>query len=346
MNFEELKAREPSLVLAKGRLANPVETISPAADPTENSFVFIKNDKILKSFLKTLEAKKRSFANLGAVIGKDFFETIAEDQTTSLDAQVAWLATVDNVDAAMCSLSKPFYDLKYANLNYYVDGRQMGTADVSPDAEIAQNVFIGEGCVIEEKVTIMAGCVLMPNARIKKGTVIFPNATVYPYTVIGENCRIHAQVVIGADGFGYNFIRGEHRKIWHFGGVLIGNNVEIGASSSIDTGTFSPTSIGDGTKIDNFCQIAHNSKIGKHCVLCGRAGLAGSVTLEDYVVIGAGGGCAPGALLREGTQVGAMAVVSENAVWGPKETLGGHPARPLKEWLKNQARLNLLAKKK
>lgn len=339
MNFAELKKAEPSLALLAGEEDSvQPRSISTAGHPEPDTFVFLKN----KKFLQKLLEHESLPSGLGAVLDKKLADL--PDVGESLKNKLSWRATVESVDAAMCSLSKPFYDEKFNHLNMQVDGRQMGSSDIHPEAEISQNVFIGEGCVIEKDVVIMPGCAIMPNSTVKEGTILFPNVTVYPYVEIGRHCRIHSQCVLGGDGFGYNFAAGEHKKIWHFGGVIIGDRVEIGANSCVDAGSFGPTIVGDGTKLDNFVQIAHNNKIGKHCVLCGRAGLAGSVTLEDYVVIGAAGGCAPGALLKKGTQVAAMAVISENAVWGPGETLAGHPARPLKEWLKKQARLNKLAK--
>lgn len=341
MEFSTLKQHDPSLELQFGAEGDSVSGICNAQNPIENNFAFIKNSKFLTKFLEA-----ESMVKIGLILPESFFTSLNDEQLSALKERANWAATTKSVDKAMCSLSKPFYDKKFSDLNYHVDGRQMGSATVDPDSEIAQGVFIGENCKISRGVVIMPGCVVMPNCEIGENTILFPNVTLYPYSKIGSGCRLHSNAVIGSDGFGYNFIDGEHKKVWHFGGVEIRNNVEIGSGTCVDAGAFEPTFIDDGTKLDNHVQIAHNNKIGKHCVLCGRAGLAGSVTLEDYVVIGAAGGCAPGATLKKGTQVAAMAVVSENAVWGPGETLAGHPARPLKEWLKNQARLRILANKK
>ncbi len=185
----------------------------------------------------------------------------------------------------------------------------------------------------------------MPNVQIGDGTIIFPNVTLYPFTSIGENCRIHAGTVIGTDGFGYNFFNGEHQKIWHLAGVEIANDVEIGCNTMIDAGAFTPTSIGNGTKIDNAVQLSHNVKVHNHVVICGTTGIAGSVEIEDYCAFGAGAGVAPAAKLGKGSQVAARAVVSENAVVAPGEVMAGHPARPLKDWMRSQATLRRLSKK-
>ncbi|MBC76235.1 MAG: UDP-3-O-(3-hydroxymyristoyl)glucosamine N-acyltransferase [Halobacteriovoraceae bacterium] len=342
MKFSELKSVGPSLNLKFGEEDQiDIHSISTPSTPLENTFVFIKNKKFLESFLSG-----DLCSNLGAVFTNKLFETLDEEQLKELKEKLSWLATVESVEEAMCAFSKPFYDQKFSSLNLHVDGRQMGSAEIDPSAEIAQNVFIGEGVKVGPNVTIMPGCVIMSNSEIGAGTILFPNVTIYPYTSLGGNCRIHSNTTIGSDGFGYNFLGGEHKKVWHFGGVVIKDNVEIGANSAVDAGAFTPTFIDSGTKIDNFCQVAHNSKVGKHCVICGRAGVAGSVTLDDYVIMGAGSGCAPGAHLKTGTQVAAMGIVSENAVWGPKAVLAGHPARPLKEWLRTQAKINILTKKK
>ncbi|MEX1098947.1 MAG: hypothetical protein WEB87_00890, partial [Bacteriovoracaceae bacterium] len=269
MNFDDLKAAEPSFKIKKGEASKlKIQTISTPKALARNSCVFIKNNKFLNALLDAEVPEE-----VCLVAPESFYDSLEKEKLAALESAAAWLASVDSVELAMCSLSRPFYEQKFKGLNTFVDGRQMGTADVDPDAEIAQNVFIGEGCVIEEGAVVMSGCALMPKTRVGAGTVLFPNVTLYPFTQIGKQCRIHSQTVIGADGFGYNFVGGEHKKIWHFGGVVIEDNVEIGACSTVDAGSFTPTFIGSGTKLDNFCQIGHNCSVGRHCVLCGRAGL-------------------------------------------------------------------------
>ena len=320
-----------------------VFSISHAYEPSDNSFIFIKNKKFLNEIGRL--SKQDKYLNAGIVFEKSFFTNTDED-LGELKKKFSWFATVDNVNSAMCSFSKPFYDEKYGSLNYFVDGRQMGTAEVDPTAQIAQNVFIGENCKIGKDVKIYPGTVILPNVEIGEGSILFPNITIYPFVKIGTNCRIHASASIGTDGFGYNFIGGEHVKIWHLAGVEISNNVEIGASSKIDGGAFMPTRIGKGTKIDNLVQISHNVQVGDHNIFAGKSGVAGSVETEEYCIFAASAGSAPGARLGKGTQVAALGIVSENAIIAPGSVLSGHPARPLKEWLKSQAKLRQLIKKK
>jgi len=306
------------------------------------SIVFLKNAKFLKKFESNISQAIN--LKIGAVIDEKFFNLMSSDIKSEL-LKLPWLAVTSNVANSLTSLSKPFYDKKMAGLNTQVDGRQMGTTEIDPSAYIAQNVFIGEHVKIGAKVEIMPGCVILPHSEIGDNTKIYPNVTIYPYSWIGKNCRIHSGVVIGSDGFGYTFHQGQHVKIWHMGGVTIHDDVEIGSNTSIDMGTFSPTTIGAGTRIDNLVQIAHNVKTGRGCVICGQAGIAGSVVLEDYVVLGGRAAIGPDCHIGAGSQLAGGAKVSEGAVWPAGSKLGGHPAKDLKEWSRGIAYLRMMSLK-
>lgn len=342
MNIQQLKDIDKSFNICFGNKASvEVFSISHAYEPYDDSFIFIKNKKFLAEIGRLSQNDK--FPKTGIIFEQNFFESLGD--LTALKERFSWFATVENVNRAMCDFSKPFYDKKYGELNYFVDGRQMGTASIDSFSDIAQNVFIGENVTIEKNVRIYPGSVILPNCHISEGTVIYPNVTLYPFTKIGSNCRIHSGVTIGTDGFGYNFIDGIHQKIWHLAGVEIGEDVEIGASSKIDGGAFLPTRIGKGTKIDNLVQISHNAQIGEHNIFAGKAGVAGSVETDSYCVFAASAGAAPGARIGKGCQMAALCIVSENAVIEAGSVLSGHPARPLKEWLKSQAKLRQLINK-
>ena len=338
---KELLQIEPSLKIVAGNIDGlSIQTISHFTELVSDSFVFANKPKILKELSEQKEER------VGLIVEESLWSAQDSELQKKLTKAFMWVGTVDSVDHAMCKLSKPFYDAKFSELNYFVDGRQMGSAQVDPDAEIAQGVFIGSDCKIGPGVKIMPGCVILPNVEIAAGTIIFPNVNIYPYTTIGENCRIHSGTVIGCDGFGYNFFDGHHQKIWHIGGVEIADHVEIGCNTMIDAGTFNPTRIGSHSRVDNDVQISHNVQIHKNVIVCGTTGIAGSVVIEDYCAFGAGAGVAPSAHLEQGVQVAARAAVSANARVKKGETVAGHPARPLREWLKTQATLNRLAKKK
>jgi UDP-3-O-[3-hydroxymyristoyl] glucosamine N-acyltransferase len=281
---------------------------------------------------------------LGLVIDEKFFSLMNTELKQKVES-MPWILTSPNIALSLTNLSKPFYDSKMKDLNTQVDGRQMGTTEIDPTARIAQNVFIGEHVKIAANVEILSGSVILPHVSIGENTKIYPNVTIYPYSTIGKNCRFHSGVVIGSDGFGYTFHQGQHQKIWHMGGVIIHDGVEIGSNSSVDMGTFSPTVIGPGCIIDNLVQIGHNVKLGRGCVLCGQSGVAGSAILEDFVVLGGRAAIGPDSHIGMGTQVAGGAKVNESSIWPAGSKLGGHPARDLKEWMKGFAYLRKVSLK-
>ncbi len=335
MKLSDLKKYDSTLKF-EANMDWPEEILAISAfdELKPQSILFIKNLKFFKKFEPLLD--KAIHLKIGLIVDESFYALLKEESREAL-RKLPWLGLAPNIALSLTMLSKPFYDLKFKNINYQVDGRQMGTTDIDPSARISQNVFIGENVKIGAGVEILPGSVILSHVEIGDNSIIYSNVTVYPFTKIGRQCRIHAGVVIGSDGFGYTFHQGQHHKIWHMGGVCIHDHVEIGSNTSVDMGTFSPTVIGQGTKIDNFVQIAHNCKIGKGCVLCGQSGLAGSVTLEDYVVLGGRAAVGPDAHLGMGTQLAGGAIVNDGAHWPAGSKLGGHPAKDIKEWMRGLA---------
>jgi UDP-3-O-[3-hydroxymyristoyl] glucosamine N-acyltransferase len=162
-----------------------------------------------------------------------------------------------------------------------------GGARIGANVHVGAYVTVGAGCVIGDNAAVRDGVRIMENCQIGGQTMIFENVVIYRDTIIGKRCRIHANSTIGSDGFGY--VRddgGVYVKIPQTGRVVIEDDVEIGANTSIDRATLDETRIGSGTKIDNQAQIGHNCRVGKNVVIAGLSGLAGSVTLEDGVIIG------------------------------------------------------------
>src|SRR5205807_3439123 len=144
---------------------------------------------------------------------------------------------------------------------------------------------VGEGTVVGARCRLHSGAVVGRHCRLGDDVVLYPNAVLYDGTVLGSRVIIHANAVIGADGFGYRLQNGRHVKVPQLGHVELGDDVEIGACTTIDRGTFQATRIGAGTKIDNLVQIGHNCKIGRHNLLVSQMGIAGSSTTGDYVVM-------------------------------------------------------------
>lgn len=302
-----------------------IDTICDLDSLKENSLLFINDAKFLKRFLDSKNLPKLHFV----------IATKLESEIESLRPYALSLWSSANPSVSMSKISKPFFDEKMAHLNSWHDGRQSGEVRVDPTSLIAQGVFLSEGVVIGANVKIHSGVVIGAACEIGEGTEIYPNVTIYPFTKIGKNTRIHAGATIGADGFGYNFDAGIHHKVWHFGGVIIGDNVEIGANSCVDMGTFSPTVIGLGSKIDNHVQVGHNCKLGNGVILCGHVAIGGSTALGDFTVVGGKAGFGNGLTLGKACQVAGGALV--NCDWPDGSVVAGHPARPVKEWLKGVA---------
>ena len=306
--------------------------LSPLSAVRPFTLTFLKNRKFFNEFLTSRQSQE--IDNVYLLVEKKFFDRLEScpEEMEVLKKTFKGMGTVASVDLAMALLSRPFYEEKYENANSMVDGRQMGTAKVHPSAQISQGVFVGEETVIESDVFIYPGTVIMGHCHIGEGTVVYPNVSVNDGTVIGPRCRIHSGTVIGSDGFGYHFHQGLHHKVWHLGGVRIGRDVEIGANCTIDRGAFKDTVIGDGTKIDNSVQVAHNCQLGKGVILCGQVGLSGSVTIGDYAMFGGQSGVRPGLSVGARSTVVGRSVVLDD--WPDGSKIAGYPAMNQRDWLK------------
>ncbi len=192
---------------------------------------------------------------------------------------------------------------------------------VGPHCVIGDRVSLGENTVLEARVCLGPGVVLGDDCRLLPGVVVMDGCR------LGDRVTLHPGVVVGADGFGYESGPEGHAKIPQVGGVVVGDDVEIGAGSTVDRARFSDTVIGEGTKIDNLVQIGHNVRVGRHCILCAQVGIAGSTELEDFVVLGGQVGVAGHIRLGRGAQAGAQSGISRNIQAG--NTVFGSPALPL-----------------
>lgn len=322
----EAKYKTP-LQLVKGKSEHALSGLCSPQQLQSNGLVVIKDKKLLESLNDVPE-------KMSLVLSSKHWESLKDHPTLS---QFENIVTIDEPAVAIAKWSEEFFQLARSNDNDFVDGRQMGTAKVHPTALIAQNVFIGKNVVIGAHTKIASGAVILSNSIIGDNCEIFSNVTIYQNVSTGNNCRIHAGTVIGADGFGYVFHQGSHLKIWHFGGVKVGNNVEIGANSCVDGGTFSPTFIGDGTKLDNHVQIGHNCQLGRGVIICGHVAIGGSTKIGDYTVFGGKSGSGDNYNIGAQCQIAGGALV--NCDWPDKSIVGGHPARPLKEWMRGLAYL-------
>jgi len=218
---------------------------------------------------------------------------------------------------------------------------------------------IDKSALTEEGVSIDAGAVVGPRAEIGSGSVIGANAVIGAGVRIGRDCSIgsnttltnaligdrviiHPGCKIGQDGFGFVMGGNGHLKVPQVGRVIIQDDVEIGAGTTIDRGAIRDTVIGEGTKIDNLVQVGHNVSIGRHCVIVAQTGISGSSTLEDFVVLGARVGLNNNVTIGEGAQIAAISVVHGDVPPGAR--WGGTPAKPVKQWFREMKILERLAR--
>ena len=215
------------------------------------------------------------------------------------------------------------------------------TAVVSPAAVFGREVSIGPYCVIEtgarlgDRAVIMAGCYVGPRVEIGDDCMLYPRVSVREDCVLGARVILHPGVVIGSDGFGFAFDSGRYHKVPQVGNVIIGDDVEIGANTTVDRATTHSTRIGEGSKIDNLVQIGHNVVIGRHCIVVAQVGISGSTELEDYVTVGGQAGLAGHIRVGHGAMIGGQSGVTKSV---PAETvMTGYPAMPHNLWKRIQA---------
>lgn len=202
--------------------------------------------------------------------------------------------------------------------------------DIDDSAYLGPYVVVGDDCRIESGVALHAHVVLGKRCHIGVGSVLHPHAVLYDETHLGDGVIVHSGAVLGADGFGYATHQGKHVKVPQVGRAVLEDEVEVGANSAVDRALLEETRIGAGSKIDNLVQVGHNVTLGRGCILCGQAGIAGSTQLDDYVVLGGQAGASGHIRLGTGVQVAAKSAVLQSVENGLR--VGGIPAVDLREW--------------
>jgi UDP-3-O-[3-hydroxymyristoyl] glucosamine N-acyltransferase len=209
------------------------------------------------------------------------------------------------------------------------------SASIHPSARLAADVVVepfvvvGRNSVIGKGSHLRAGVVVGANCRLGDEVRLHPHVVLYDNTIVGNRVIIHANCVIGADGFGYRCRDGRHEKVPQLGHVEIGDDVEIGACSTIDRGTFGATRIGAGTKIDNLVQIAHNCRIGRHNLFVSQSGIAGSSSTGESVIVAGQAGIVDHVNIGAGAIIGAQAGVTKDVL--ESQAVLGSPATPMRE---------------
>jgi len=218
---------------------------------------------------------------------------------------------------------------------------------ISERTVVGKNVLIGTDCSIHpfavladkvrigNRVTIYPGVYVGQDSVIDDDSVLYANVSIGHKIAVGKRVIIHSGTVIGSDGFGFVTEGGTHHKIPQVGGVIIEDDVEIGANCSIDRATLGNTQIKKGTKLDNQVHVAHNVAIGEHCLLAGQSGIAGSSTLGNYVVLGGQVAVSDHITVGDRVMAGGRAVITKNVEAG--QIIAGFYAMPVRDWLKVQA---------
>ena len=218
------------------------------------------------------------------------------------------------------------------------------SAVIGKGSKIGAGCYIGKNVVIENDTVVYPNVTILDDVKIGNHTIIWSGVVIRERSVIGSYCILHPNASIGADGFGFRPSPDGKGliKISHIGNVVIGNGVEIGANSCVDRGKFGSTVVGDGCKIDNLVQIAHNSRMGRCCIMAGSSGLAGSVTLGDGVIVGGGVCISDHVNVGSGALVGGMSGVMQDVAAGEKVL--GYPAIAARDALKQWAILRKLVR--
>lgn len=316
--------------LCKGRLLSPdatagavIRTVSTLIDAGEDAVSWIAGNKHAKSLANSKAA---------IIIGSD--ELLAADPR-GLVVNDPELAIAEVLDFFLIRAEAPPLGVH-------------PTAIIHPTVKLDTNVAVGAHAVLLAGVHIGANSVIHEgvslgrDVRIGRDSVIYDRVVVYDRCELGDRVIVHSGAVIGADGFGYIFRDGRHRKTAHIGTVIIEDDVEIGANTCIDRAKIGATRIGRGTKIDNLVMVAHNVQIGPLCVLAGQTGISGSVRLGTGVAMGGNSGVADGHCIGDGARIAATSVAFADVEAG--EVVFGTPAQNRTTALRDQARVRRLAR--
>lgn len=314
MNIKELAIKlDGELVLENDKQASTHLTgVSPIEDGYEGSVSFLSTSE----YSKYVSSTKASCL----LVSKSF-----------PDAPCAQIVVKDPY-ACFALTTQIFYKPTHSFSGISDKAMISRNAVVSDEATVYAGAFIDEGASIAKGAVIYPGVFIGKNAKVGENSVLRANVVLEYECIVGHNCLIHNGATIGADGFGFTPFKGEMIKIAQTGNVVIEDNVEIGGGSNIDRATMGSTVIGQGSKLDSYLHIAHNAKVGKHNLLCGGVGLAGSCSTGDYVVLGGGVSVANHVHIGTGVRVGAQSVITKT-IEEPGDYCG-YPAIPMKEWRK------------
>jgi UDP-3-O-[3-hydroxymyristoyl] glucosamine N-acyltransferase len=331
-SLEQIAKAVGARLVGDGRLE--VSGVTSIESASSQDLVFVEDEKHLPAALRS---------KAGGVIAAEFAASAASGKP---------LLICDHPKLAFARASRMLQE------GSHVEAQQAGnvhpTAVIHPSATLGSGVsvdahaVIGECAQIGPGSRIGAGCAIAAGVKVGEACEIYPNVAVYAGTTIGDRVIVHAGAVLGSDGFGYVRDRktGRYEKFPQVGRLVIEEDVEIGANTTIDRGALDETRVHRGSKIDNLVHIGHNCKIGENVVIAAQTGLSGSITIENSVVLGGQVGIGEHARIGEGVMLGGQGGVLPNKVLrGKGVPFWGTPAQPLRQYLKQLATLARLAKK-
>jgi UDP-3-O-[3-hydroxymyristoyl] glucosamine N-acyltransferase len=311
---------EQLAALVRGRLVGDgtvaIHSARPVSEAGPGDITFIESDRYAK-LLRTSPAS-------AALVGPHF-----RTSSPVIKDDLAVIEVDDPISAFVTIRQHLSGEQKTRWSGIHSHACVASTAKIGENVAIYPFVYVGDEAEIGEGTTLFPGAVIGERCRIGQGCTIHPNAVLYAEVVLADRVEVHAGTVLGGDGFGYRQVDGRHIKIPHTGRLEIESDVEIGANCAIDRATFEATRIGEGTKIDNLVMIGHNNQIGRHNLLCGQVGIAGSCTTGHHVIMAGQAGIKDKTTIGDGVIVGAQAGVHRNIPSG--QHVLGAPAIPVRE---------------
>ncbi len=332
-SLQEIATAVDARLVGDGRVE--VSGVASIESATSEDLVFVEDEKHLAAALQS---------RAGAVIAGEFAALSTSDRPLLISHH------------PKLSFARAARALREASASQGASqqGSAQSTAVIHPSVVLGPGVYVEERVVVSEQAQIGdntrvgAGCAIGAGVKIGRDCEIYPNVTIYPGTALGDRVIVHAGAVLGSDGFGYVRDRqtGHYEKFPQVGRLVIEDDVEIGANTTIDRGALDETRIRRGTKIDNLVHIGHNCQLGEDVVIAAQTGLSGSIVIENGVILGGQVGIGEHARIEEGVMLGGQGGVLPNKVLrGKGVAFWGTPAQPLREYLKQLATLARIAKK-
>jgi UDP-3-O-[3-hydroxymyristoyl] glucosamine N-acyltransferase len=318
-----------------------VKGVASIRSATPHDLVFVEDQKNLSQALQS---------GAGAVIAGEFAATSSSASATAASSSGKPVLICRHPKLAFARAARFLLEGNRGERNFGVHA----TAVVHASAHLGAGVSVEEHATIEdaeigENTRIGAGCTIGRGVKIGSECEIYPRVAIYPGTSLGDRVTVHAGAVLGSDGFGYvrDPKNGHYEKFPQVGKLVIEDDVEIGANTTIDRGALDETRIGRGTKIDNLVHIGHNCRLGENVVIAAQTGLSGSIVIENGVVLGGQVGIGEHARIEEGVMLGGQGGVLPNKVLrGKGVAFWGTPAQPVREYLKQLAALARLGQGK